>query len=194
MWRAGSPHQSTRRRQRRPHRQAVRSRLPGYLAVHERQGYTEGVKVIRHIFAAALSALAVTAAVPVSTANADPTCGTNAALDPATNTCKPIYSTPRAGCNPTTTGDGLACFGGPLGWEESTEISTDDINALVCRNLFLNGVNVGSLEEIYYWLYKPPYNLAGRDAGRSVAQAIVTECPEYKSEAMVVMQQVPIPN
>lgn len=59
-----------------------------------------------------LSVLVVTAAVSVSTANADPTCGTNYALDRATNTCKPI-------CNPTVTGDGTlrGCLGPGWDWE-----------------------------------------------------------------------------
>jgi len=150
----------------------------------------KGVQLLRNLVSVVLSALVATAAVLIYTANADPTCGTNFALDPATNTCKPIYSTPSGGCNPTTTGDGTlrGCLGGGGGWED-TPITTDEMYAVICQNLFLNGVTVGSIEDIYHWLYEVPYSLSGRDAGRSVALAIQYECPEYKSEAVVAMQQ-----
>ena len=78
----------------------------------------KGVELLNFI-PVALSVLVVTAAVSVPSANADPTCGTNFALDRATNTCKPIYSTPTGGCDPTTTGDGTlrGCLGSG-GWED----------------------------------------------------------------------------
>lgn len=75
----------------------------------------KGVELLPNFIPVTLSVLVVTAAASISTsistASADPTCGTNFALDRTTNTCKPIYSTPTRGCDPTITGDGLGCFG-----------------------------------------------------------------------------------
>lgn len=181
--------QCIHRQQGRQHRQATRADLLANQPFTNDGVLTEGVKLLRNIFAAALSALVVTAAVPFSTAKADPTCGTNAVLDRATNTCKPIYSTPTAGCDPTVTGDGLACFGGrPGGWMD-IPITADEMYSFICHQLFINGVSVGGIEDIFHTLYTAPYNLSQRDAGRTVALAIQNECPEYKAAAYRAMQQ-----
>lgn len=143
--------------------------------------------MLRKFVSGTLSTLVVTAAMPVATANADPTCGTNFALDYATNTCKPIYSTPTGRCDPTD-GTLIGCVGPAGGWEQE-QIPEDEISSFVCQTLFLDGVSVASIEDIMHRLYKPPYNRPGREAGRSVALAIENECPEYKYAGMQAAQQ-----
>lgn len=88
----------------------------------------KGNQLLPNFIPVTLSVLVVTAAVSVSTANADPTCGTNFALDRATNTCKPIYSTPTGGCDPTITGDGTlrGCLGSGA-WENPDGSSPGNI-------------------------------------------------------------------
>ena len=131
------------------------------------------------LFALTLAAsVLMTMTVPVPTASADYSCGVNYTLNSVSNTCEPIFSHPTGTCDPYTSNQFQSCLGG--NWMD-IPITTSETYSVICRNLNSNGVTVPSVEDIYHMLYEPPYGLSGPEAGRSVALAVRTECPEFKT-------------
>ncbi len=139
---------------------------------------------------AGLLGSAFTLAIP---AKADLYCGANNALDPATNTCKPIYSRPTGGCDPNTVGGFQNCLGGGPWMPESTAPpTTAQIYEFICNSLIVNSdhrMTVDSVEGIYHLLYEDPYRMTGRDAGRAVAMAVRVACPQFQSQLDQVVRQ-----
>ena len=65
------------------------------------------------LFMASISSAGLVGAIP---ATAQGPCGINYDWDPATNTCKPIFSTPTGGCDPYSSGGFTGCLGG--NWQD----------------------------------------------------------------------------
>ncbi len=123
--------------------------------------------------------------VGASPATAQGPCGINYDWDPATNTCKPIFSTPTGGCDPYSSGGLTGCLGGnwqdepltgDMGFISDNQAIGDllklsnsdllDLGLAICKGI-ANGNSANNVKSVLINSGK----LSGIDAGRLVASA-----------------------
>lgn len=87
--------------------------------------------------------------------------------------------TPKTGRPPTITDP-----------QDIRPVTMEDVYALICNDLGVNGVSVPSVTKIHYRLMDDPdYQYTAREAGLTVSRAVENLCPKYRSALIEATRQ-----